>query len=170
MRLSRDALLLLRKILIYFIVIFFASLVQTSFLAVIEPFGAVPDLVLIMTLGAGYFCGPLAGGIFGVAAGAVSYALGSLGFAFLPMLYCVVGAFTGFLVENFFKGKFSVWCLYVAFASAVKCGASLAFIILFSADVQFFAAIWRSVIPEFVGTLVLGAIMYVPTKKLCKLL
>ena len=108
MRLNRDAMLMLRKILIYFLLIFIASVLQTSFLAVVESFGAVPDLVLLLSLGAGYFCGPLAGGIFGAAAGSVSYALGSAGLAFLPLLYCAVGAFTGFLVENFFAGKFAV--------------------------------------------------------------
>ena len=170
MRLSRDALLLLRKILIYFIIIFVASLVQTSFLAVIEPFGAIPDLMLLLSLGAGYFCGPLAGGIFGLASGAVTYALGGVGLSFLPLLYCIVGAFTGFLVQNFFTGKFTVWCLYVLFASAIKGGYSLAHIILFSGDVQFFTAIWRSIIPEFIGTLILGAALYIPIKKLCKYL
>ena len=170
MRLNRDALLMLRKIIIYFVIIFAVSLVQTSFLAVIEPFGAVPDMTLLFTLGAGYFCGPLAGGIFGVAAGAVAYALGSTGLAFLPLLYCIVGAFTGFLVENFFTGKFAVWCLYTTFAAVIKGGYSLAHIILFSDNVQFFAAIWRSVIPEFIGTVVLGAALYIPIKKICKYL
>jgi len=170
MKLSRDALLLLRKILIYFLIIFIASLIQTSFLAVIEPFGAVPDLMLLMSLGAGYFCGPLVGGVFGVASGVAAYALGGSGLAVLPLLYCAVGAFTGFLAENFFTGKFTVWCLYTIFAAIIKGGYSLACIILFSGDVQFFAAIWRSVIPEFIGTLVLGAILYVPIKKICKYL
>lgn len=170
MRLSRDALLLLRKILIYFVIIFIASVLQTSFLAVLEPFGAVPDLMLLLTLGAGYFCGPLAGGIFGVASGVVSYALGSTGLALLPLLYCIVGAFTGFLVTNFFTGKFAVWCLYAVFAAIIKGGYSLAHIILFSSNVRFFAAIWRCVIPEFVGTIILAAALYIPIKKICKYL
>lgn len=170
MKLSRDASLLLRKILIYFVIIFISALLQTSFLAVIEPFGALPDLMLLMSLGAGYFCGPIVGGIFGVASGAAAYALGDAGIAFLPLLYCAVGAFVGFLVENFFSGKFAVWLLYVFAAAAVKGGYSLACIILFSGDAQFFAAIWHSVIPEFVGTLLLGAAMYLPIKKICKYL
>ena len=79
-----------------------------------------------------------------------------------------VSVLAGAFVENFFAGKFAVWCLYAAFASAVKCGVSLLYIMFFSADLQFFAAIWRAVIPEFAATLVLGAIMYVPIKKICK--
>ena len=170
MKLNRDASLLLRKIFIYFAIIFISSLLQTSFLAVIEPFGAVPDLMLIMSLGAGFFCGPLVGGIFGVASGVMAYALGGAGLAFMPLLYCAVGAFAGFLVESFFSGKFAVWLIYLFFAAAVKGGYSLACIVFFSGDTQFFAAIWCSVIPEFIGTLILGAMMYLPVRKICKYL
>lgn len=167
MRLNRDTQLLLKKILVYFLIIFISALFQTSFLAIVEPFGAVPDLMLLLSLGAGYFCGPVVGGIFGTAAGVVTYALGDVGFSALPLLCFVVGSAAGFLVENFFAGKLAVWCLYVAAASIVKSFYSIFCIILFSGDVQLFTAIWHSVIPEFATTVILGIALYVPIKKIC---
>ena len=170
MKISRETADVLRKALVYFVMIFLVTVFQTSFLAVIEPFGAVPDLVLLFSVGAGYFCGSLVGGIFGVAAGAMAYTMGGLGATLMPLFYCAVGAFVGFLVEKFLAGKFTAWMLYVVAAAAVKGGFSLASIIFMSGDVQFFAAVWRTVILEFVGTLVLGAIAYIPIKKLSKFL
>ena len=58
MKISRDTQLFLRKILVYFAIMLAVALIQTSFLAVLAPFGAVPDLVLAVSLGAGYFCSP----------------------------------------------------------------------------------------------------------------
>ena len=170
MKISRDTADFLRKALVYFVMVFLVTLFQTSFLAVIEPFGAVPDLVLLFSVGAGYFCGSLVGGIFGVAAGAMASTMGGVGATVMPLFYCAIGAFVGFLVDSFLAGKFTVWMLYVAVAAAVKGGFSLASIIFRSGDVQFFAAIWRTVISEFVATLVLGAIAYYPIKKLSKFL
>ena len=101
MKLNRDALLILKKAIIYFVAAFVAALLQTSFLAVVAPFGSVPDLVLLLVLGAGYFCGPTVGGIFGLVAGVLAYAIGGVGFAVEPLLYTAVGAFTGCLdMEN----------------------------------------------------------------------
>lgn len=162
--------MIIKKTVIYFVIIFISSLLQTSFLAVIRPLGAVPDLMLLLSLGAGYFCGPVAGSVFGVSAGVVTYALGGSGLAVLPLLYCAVGGATGFLVENFFTGKFAVWMLYSFVAAVFKGGYSLAYVILFSGDVRFFAAIWYTLIPEFIGTLILGAVLYVPIRKVCKYL
>ena len=170
MKLSRDTLMFIRKSLIYFVIIFISSLLQTSFLAVIRPFGAVPDLMLLLSLGAGYFCGPAVGGVFGILAGVISYALGGTGITLLPIFYCAIGAATGFLVENFFSGKFTVWLLYTFVAAVFKSGYSLATVIFLSGDIRFFAAIWHTVIPEFIGTIVLGAILYLPIRWVCKYL
>ena len=167
MKLNRDALIIMKKALVYFVIIFIASVLQSSFLAVVSPFGAVPDLVLLLTLGAGYFCGPIAGLVFGIAAGAISYAVGGAGLALAPLFYGAIGGLAGFLVENFFKGKFAVWCIYLVFAATFKSSFSTAYILFFSNDVQLFTAIWRTAFPEFVGTVILGAALYVPIRKGC---
>ena len=170
MKLSRDAVLFLRKVFIYIVIIFVASLLQTSFLAVIHPFGAVPDLVLLAVLGAGYFRGAQIGGIFGVASGVVAYAMGDIGTAFLPLLYALVGVAAGILVDSFFAGKFAVWCLYTAGAAAVKGVYSLVCAVIFSGELQLWAVIFKTLVPEFVGTLILGMALYLPIKRLSKLL
>jgi hypothetical protein len=170
MKLSRDAALFLRKALIYIAIIFMASLLQTSFLATLRPFGAVPDLMLLLALGAGYFRGAETGGIFGVASGVVAYAMGDIGTAFLPLLYMLVGVASGILVESFFAGKFAVWCLYVAGVAVLKSIYSLVCAVIFSGELQLWALIFKALLPEFIGTLILGMALYLPIKRLSKLL
>ncbi len=163
---SRDAVLFWRKVLVYFLIVFAAALLQTSFLAVLRPLGAVPDLVLLVALGAGYFCGAEKGGVMGIAAGVASYALGDIGLAFLPLLYMLVGAAAGLLVDNFFAGKFAVWCIYVFGAAVLKGGYSLLCCVIFSGELQLWAVLWRTLLPELLTTLILGAAVYYPIKKL----
>ena len=170
MRLNRDTALFLRKSLIYFTAAFVSAIVQTSFLAVLRPLGVVPDLVLLLALGVGYFCGAEKGGIIGALSGVVAYALGDVGLAFLPLLYALVGVAAGLLVESFFAGKFTVWCLYVFCAAAIKGAYSLACCIILSGDVRIFGVLFYTVIPELVATLILGAAIYYPMKKLGEVL
>ena len=170
MKISRDAILTIRKILIYFLIIFAAALTQTSFLAFVEPFGAVPDLALVLCLGVGYFKGAFKGGTFGLAMGLVCYTLGDTGLVLLPVLYGAVGVAAGLLVENFFSGKFAVWCLYTTGAALIKGGYSLTCIVVFSENLRLWQALFGAVVPEFVGTVILGAALYIPIKLMCKYL
>ena len=168
MKISRDTQLLLRKIAIYFAIIFTSALLQTSFLAVLEPFGAVPDLMMLMSVGVGYFCAPTVGAVFGLASGVVSYALGGLGFAALPFLYGAAGYLAGLIAKNLYKGKFGVWCLYSVGGALLKSVYSFLCCAVFSGEFQLWAVLWRTVLPEFVGTALLGAAIYIPVKKICK--
>ena len=163
---SRDAVLFWRKVLVYFLIVFAAALLQTSFLAVLRPLGAVPDLMLLVALGAGYFCGAEKGGVMGIAAGVAAYALGDVGLALLPLLYMLVGAAAGLLVDNFFAGKFAVWCIYVFGAAVIKGGYSLLCCVIFSGELQLWAVLWRTLLPELLTTVILGAAVYYPIKKL----
>lgn len=170
MKLSRDAQFLLRKIAIYFIIIFAAALLQTSFLATLAPFGAVPDLMMLLAVGVGYFCAPAKGGVFGLAAGVVTYALGGLGFAALPFLYGAAGYLAGVVAKNLFKGNFVVWCLYAALGALFKAVYSLFCCAVFSGEFQLWVVLGHTVLPEFVGTILLGAALCVPIKKICTVL
>lgn len=170
MKLDRGVALLLKKALVGFALMFFAALLQTSFLGIIQPFGAIPDLSLIASIGVGCFCGPVAGSIYGVAAGAVSYALGDVGLAFLPLVYGAAGFLSGLLVEKFFKGGFAVWCIYVFGGGLMKAAYSLICCLLFSEELQLWAVLGKTVLPELAGTFILGIALYVPLKKICKYL
>ena len=170
MKLSRDTKLFLRKSLIWFLIIFAASLIQTSFLAVLEPIGAVPDLVLLVSMGAGYFVSRYQGAIFGLASGVIIYALGDIGLAFLPIVYALAGFLAGVLVEKIFKGKFAVWCIYCVGGALFKAVYSLFCTIVFSGEFQLWAVLGRTVLPELVGTVLLGAALYVPIRKITKIL
>lgn len=149
---------------------FFVSLLQTTFFGAIEPFGAIPDLSLAAAVGVGYFCGSFVGGVYGIAAGVVCYALGDVGLAFLPIVYGTLGFLSGLLMERFFKGKFLVWCMYVFFGGIAKALYSLACCILFSGELRLWAAVGGAILPELLGTFVFGVMMYLPLKKICRFL
>lgn len=168
MRLDRGTVQLIKKIAICFAVAFFASLIESSFFGAWLPFGIVPDLLLILTLGAGYFKGSVSGGFFGVLAGVLCQFMGGVGFNLNIILYIAVGYLAGVLVEGFFAGKYAVWCIYVLGASLLKGAFSLVYIVAFSGVEKIFAAFFSSVLPEVFGTFLLGVILYKPIKKLVK--
>ena len=170
MKISRDTQLFLRKILVYFAIMLAVALIQTSFLAVLAPFGAVPDLVLAVSLGAGYFCSPTVGAVFGVFSGTVAYALGDTGLALLPLVYGAVGFASGVLVQKIFKGKFAVWCIYSAGGALVKGVYSVLCCMMFSGEFRLWTVLLKTLLPEFIGTVIICAALYIPIKELCKLL
>ncbi len=168
MRLDRGSVQLIKKGLIYFITAFFAALLESSLFGAWLPFGIVPDLLLLLALGSGYFKGSVSGGIFGVLAGILGQFMGGVGLNLNLILYITVGYLAGVLVENFFAGKYLVWCIYVFAAALLKGVFSLVYIVLFSGVGRFFAALFSSVLPEMLGTFLLGAVLYAPIKRLVK--
>lgn len=168
MRLNRGSVQLIKKALLYFLVAFAAALLESSFFGAWLPFGIIPDLLLVLTLGAGYFKGSVSGGFFGVLAGVFGQFAGGVGLNLNLFLYIAVGYLAGVLVDSFFAGKYLVWCIYVFAAALLKGVFSLLYIVIFSGAERVFAAFFSSALPEFLGTLLLGAVIYVPIKKLVK--
>lgn len=86
---------LVRRVVIYGIMLFFLILVQTSlpFIPMFE--GAVPNLVLIAVAAVGFFDSERAGAVAGIIAGLSLDALGSAALCLMPVAGFVTGYFSG---------------------------------------------------------------------------
>ncbi|MBE6661844.1 MAG: hypothetical protein E7606_01030 [Ruminococcaceae bacterium] len=141
-------------------ILFVIALLQTSFLPYVDLFGAIPDLLLIFVVGVSFFNGERVGLPFSMGAGLVGYFLG--GGAALSILFyflCGVLASRGFWGRNYLS-----WCMYMGAACLLKLLWSFLYCLLASALPRPFAALWQSILPELLGTLLLSAVLYYPVK------
>lgn len=152
------------------IVLFLASLLQTSFLPMLEPFGAIPDLVLILVCGVAFYLGPVDGALFGLVAGLLIDALGGGGLFLSPVFYVAIGVFGGVLSSNSFANKFIHWCIYSVLFCLAKAIYSMFIILLSAGEIRLGAAIVSSVVPELVGTFLLSLALVYPVRLLAGLL
>ena len=153
-----------------FAVLFFASLVQTSFLPSLGLFGAVPDLVLTLVAGVAFYLGVIDGALFGLVGGILVDGLGGAGLSLAPLFYVVVGVLGGLLSSSAFANKFMHWTIYSAMFCIAKAFYSMFRILVGSGEVRLGAAFVASVVPECVGTLVIAILMFVPVKWVAGLL
>lgn len=163
------------KKLIYFLAVslgalFFAALLQTSFLPALDLFGAVPDLVLILVCGIAFYLGPTDGALFGLVGGILVDGLGGAGLSASPLFYTVIGALLGALSAVAFANKFIHWLIYSAIFCFAKAFYSIFWIVVGSGEVRFGSALAASVLPELFGTLLLAAALSYPVKLLAGLL
>ena len=147
-----------------------AALLQTSFFPFVGILGAVPDLVLILVCGAAFYLGPVDGALLGLIGGVMIEAFGGFGVALSPLLYLSAGLIFGWLSLQLFRGNFLHFMLYSAGFCAFKSVYSIARILLSATGNRPFAAIRFSVLPEFLGTLLLAAALAVPVRLLAGIL
>lgn len=163
------------KKLIYFLAVslgalFLAALLQTSFLPALDLFGAVPDLVLILVCGIAFYLGPTDGALFGLVGGILVDGLGGAGLSLSPLFYTAVAALFGALSVIAFANKFIHWIVYSIIFCFVKAFYSISRILVESGEIRFGSALAASVLPEFLGTLLLAAALSYPVKLLAGLL
>lgn len=163
------------KKLVYFLAVavvtlFFAGVIQTSFLPQLGLFGAVPDLVLILTCGVAFYLGGIDGATFGLVGGIMIEGLGGYGLALAPLFYMAMGLGFGALSMKAFSGKFPHLLIYDGLFCTVKAFYSLARILLSQNGSQWGAALISSVLPELAGTFLLALALTVPTRMLAGVL
>lgn len=163
------------KKLIYFLaiavgVLFLAGLLQTSFLPRVGLFGAIPDLVLILTCAVAFYLGATDGATFGLVGGIILEGLGGYGLALAPLFYMAVGYGFGLLASKAFAAKFTHWMIYSGLAAVVKALYSLALVWISPNGDRWGAALVRAILPEFLGTFLLALALTVPARALAGLL
>ena len=146
--------------------LFGTALLQTSFLPQVDIFGAVPDLLLIFTVAIGVFDGLRVAAPVGVAAGVLCYYLGGgepLGILF----YTAVGM----LASMRQLGKnYPSYCIYMAAAGVLKVIWTLFTTLLHSPVWRPLRVLWYSALPEFLGTVLISLVLYVPLCAAARLL
>ena len=153
-----------------FAVLFFASLLQTSFLPPLGLFGAIPDLVLILVCGVAFYLGAIDGALFGLIGGILIDGLGGVGFSLAPIFYVAAGVLGGLLASSAFANKFMHWTIYSVIVCVAKAFYSMFRILVGSGEVRLGAAFASSVFPELMGTLLVALLMFTPVRWVAGLL
>jgi len=136
------------------------ALLQTTFFHRFDPFGKVPDLMLVFVLAVGVYEGEKWGIIAGLSSAFIIQALGGSGMGpdLLPILYMPAGCMAGLLSKYYLRHTFPVNAAYILIVtfikeiftviSAVMClNATLGDIILKIALPEYFSTVLVSPIP-----------------------
>ncbi len=152
--------------LLYFLAVaaataFVAGLVQTSLL---PRFPGLPaDLMLLLTAAAAFYLGAEGGALAGLVCGVIIRGLGGgLTLSEAPLFYALLGAVAGALAGKFFRPKLVHWTIFCA-ASAFLGLLRSAALMLFSGDFTL-SALGRSLLPEWLFTLLLGLALAHPLR------
>ena len=144
-----------------------AALFQTSFFGFLKLFGAVPDLTLIVILCAGLFLGDRPAGILGLAGGILLGALGSFGISLLPLFYFLFGFFVG----TYGKGRgesFPGYLLFLSISLVYRAIMTIIYASMTYRSVNFLTLLWRAVLPELLATAILGILLFLPLRAICR--
>ena len=137
------------------------ALLQTTFFVRFAPFGAVPDVMLLLTAAIAASEGEKYGAVCGLFSAFIIGALGgSPGPNLLPLLYAAAGYFIGLLSKNYFSNTLAVKLIYVLFCCLGRASVSL----IVSAAVlkaTFSQIMTDVVIPEFFSTAVISPLLFV---------
>lgn len=154
---------ILRALVSAGLLIFFA-LLQTTIFARFRPFGAVPDLMLPLVIAVGMTEREKWGAVFGIAAAFVIESLGGAEISLLSLLYMPAGYLAGVLTIEMFRDSPAVRLLY----TAVGCAAHMIFTLLAIGwtmeGFSFGVAMTRSVLPEFLASMVFAPLPHLLAK------
>lgn len=159
--------IILYTVTVGIMILVFSSL-QVSLFARIRPFGAVPDLMLCLVLGIALFGGEYAGAIAGIAAGFVIEAIGSRGISLLPVAYMIYGYVVGYYAKHT-RGYLS-YLFYLGIGLLLRAALTVAYTCMNYRIIDLPSILLYSVLPELLGTALVGCVMYVIVKPLCFLM
>ena len=149
-----------------FLLLFFV-LLQTSFFGFYPIFGAVPDLTLVLVLSAGLFLGEKTGGLVGLFGGILLESLGSFGVALLPLLYFLLGFFAG--VYGRTRGEtLPGYLISFGFSLVYRAIITTVYASMTYQSVNFLKLLWYTILPEALATAVVGLLLFLPLRALCR--
>ena len=142
------------------VLIILYTMLQTTFFVKFAPFGAVPDLLLMLTAAIAASEGEKTGAVCGLVSAFLIQALGGApGPRLVPLLYAAAGYFIGVLFKNYFSTPFAVKALY---AAACCVGRAIVSTIVASCvlNASFPQIMTEVVIPEFFSTAVISPLPF----------
>ena len=142
---------------------------QVAFFGRIQPFGAVPDLMICTVLCISYHSGKYAGAITGIAAGFLIEAIGSQGISLLPVIYMIGGYVAGHYARGVRQRRFVMYLFYLACALFVRAGTTVVYASLHYQYVHLPKILFYSVLPECITTAIAGVVLYFPILLVCRI-
>ena len=139
------------------LLVFFA-LLQTTVFARFRPFGAIPDLMLPLCLAVGMTERSRWGAIFGIAAAFVIESLGNSAVSVLAVLYMLAGYLAGCLTTELFRDAPATRAVCTLAACGLHMLTTLFVLYVTVEGIRFGDAMLRSVLPEFLSSLVFAPI------------
>lgn len=136
-----------------FLLILFA-LLQTTLFARFRPLGAVPDLMLSLTVAIAIRLREKWGAVFGLIAAFVIESIGSPSLTLLPLLYVSVGYVVGILNIQLFRDSLAVRALYTVVSALLASLFTMLTAMLSSGGMTLASLFTKALIPGFFSTVV----------------
>ena len=151
------------KIIAYGAAVFLLAVFQSSVASRFQFFGATPAYLLALTAAAAFFDGENTGAVVGLASGFCADALGGVGISVLPIFYTLLGWFIGRCVRKFgheqsasIGERLLRWAIWLLAAAGVGMIITALCLLLFAGKVHILTAFGKMIIPEAIGTFLLG--------------
>lgn len=161
-RQAQNRSMIIRYCTVIGLTVFLIAILQTSVLARIKPFGATPDLMISAVAALSVLCGCYTGAITGIAAGFLTDALGSTGFSVLPLVYFLLGYLVGYYTKAINARGFLSYLVCLAISLAVRFLTTLVSTVLAFQELHFPTFLLSVALPEMLGTLLFGIILFFP--------
>jgi hypothetical protein len=160
---SLDGESIVKGLICAFLLIIF-SLTQTTLFTRFRPFGAVPDLILPLTVAVAMVLREKWGAVFGLISAFIIESLGGSSFTILPILYMLTGYIVGICSIYYFRDSVAVRIIYTLFTSAVRAAFTLITLFATVGDLDLIYAITAVLIPEFAANTVFAFLPHIAAK------
>jgi hypothetical protein len=160
---SLDGEIIVKGLICAFLLIIF-SLTQTTLFTRFRPFGAVPDLILPLTVAVAMVLREKWGAVFGLISAFIIESLGGSSFTILPILYMLTGYIVGICSIYYFRDSVAVRIIYTLFTSAARAAFTLITLFATVGDLDLLYAFTAVLIPEFAANTVFAFLPHIAAK------
>ena len=160
---SLDGESIVKGLICAFLLIIF-SLTQTTLFTKFRPFGAVPDLILPLTVAVAMVLREKWGAVFGLISAFIIESLGGSSFTILPILYMLTGYIVGICSIYYFRDSVAVRIIYTLFTSAARAAFTLITLFATVGDLDLLYAFTAVLIPEFAANTVFAFLPHIAAK------
>ena len=146
------------------ILVVFFSLLQTTVFTKLQPFGAVPDLMLSLVVAIAMTEREKWGAVVGTAAAFVIESIGGSPVTLLSLLYMPVGYICGMLTVHYFRDSVAVRAMFTVVTQAIRVLITVIILAATVADITLGDMLTLAVIPEFLAGVVFAPIPHIAAK------
>lgn len=160
---SLDIDTILKAVICAFLLVFFC-LLQTTLFTKFRPFGAVPDLILPLTVAFALSEKERWGAVLGLIGAVVIESLGGSTVTLMPLLYTFTGYICGILAVNYFRDSVATRFLFTVVTSFVKICFTLIVLFATTGDATLPTAIMKCALPELLACVVFAPLPHLTVK------